>query len=113
MFGLLKSGKLTLRCVSDRSNPLSPLGERHENFQPGFSHEEAQHDGTAQSVVSEVIPRERSGRPDVDQANNTPKTIKKKKEPQKEREDPLLNERGDPLYSEIPEWLQEFREFGG
>ena len=34
--------------------------------QPGFSHEETQHDGTAQSVVSEVIPRERSGRPDVD-----------------------------------------------
>ena len=34
--------------------------------QPGFSHWETQHDGTAQSVVSEVIPRERSGRPDVD-----------------------------------------------
>ena len=34
--------------------------------QPGFSHEETHHDGTAQSVVSEVIPRERSGRPDVD-----------------------------------------------
>ena len=34
--------------------------------QPGFSHEETQHNGTAQSVVSEVIPRERSGRPDVD-----------------------------------------------
>ena len=34
---------------------------------------------------------ERSGRPDVDQANKTPKT--KKKEPQKEREDPLLKER--------------------
>ena len=34
--------------------------------QPGFSHEETQHDGTAQSVVNEVIPRERSGRPDVD-----------------------------------------------
>ena len=33
---------------------------------PGFSHEETQHDGTAQSVVNEVIPRERSGRPDVD-----------------------------------------------
>ena len=28
----------------------------------------------------------------------------------KEREDPLFKERGDPLYSEIPEWLQEFRE---
>ena len=34
--------------------------------QPGFSHEETQHDGTAQSVVNEVILRERSGRPDVD-----------------------------------------------
>ena len=47
---------------------------------------------------------ERSGRPDVDQANKTPKT--NRKEPQKEREDPLLKERGDPFYSEIPEWLQ-------
>ena len=37
------------------------------------------------------------------------------KEPQKEREDPLLKERGDPLYSEVQEWLQEFqgkRRFG-
>ena len=34
--------------------------------QLGFSHEEAHHDGTAQSVVNEVIPREGSGRPDVD-----------------------------------------------
>ena len=33
--------------------------------QPGFPHEETQHDGTAQSVVNKVIPRERSGRPDV------------------------------------------------
>ena len=31
-------------------------------FQPGFSHEETQHDGTAQSVVNEVIRRERSGK---------------------------------------------------
>ena len=31
-----------------------------------FSHEETQHVGTAQSVVTEVIPRERPGRPDVD-----------------------------------------------
>ena len=34
--------------------------------QPGFSHEETHHDGTAQSVVNEVIPREGSVRPDVD-----------------------------------------------
>ena len=32
---------------------------------PGFSHEETLHDGTAQSVTNEVIPREGSGRPDV------------------------------------------------
>ena len=31
-----------------------------------------------------------------------------------ERGDPLLKELGDPLESDIPEWLQEFREnFGG
>ena len=58
-------------------------------------------------VTVSIAVDERSGRPDVDQANKTPKT---KKKPQKEREDPLLKERGDPLYSEIPEWLQEFKE---
>ena len=31
MVGLLKSGKLILRCASDRCDPLSLLGERHEN----------------------------------------------------------------------------------
>ena len=51
---------------------------------------------------------ERSERPDVDEANKTLKT--NKKEPQKEREDPLLKERRDPLYSEISEWLQELKE---
>ena len=58
-------------------------------------------------IVSTAVD-ERSGRPDADQVNKTPKTFKK--EPQKEREDPLLKERGDPLYSEILEWLQEFRQ---
>ena len=48
----------------------------HEQFIESFSsasyskwdddHAWSQHDGTAQSVVSEVTPRERSGRPDVD-----------------------------------------------
>ena len=51
---------------------------------------------------------ERSGRPDIDQPSKIPKT--NKKEPQRERRDTLLKERGDPLYSEIPEWVQEFRE---
>ena len=43
---------------------------------------------------------DRSGRPDETQANKLPKTNKKE----------TTIERGDPLYSEIPEWLQEFRE---
>ena len=51
---------------------------------------------------------DRSGQPDRTQANKiqTPN----KKEITIERRDPLLKERGDPLHSEIPEWLQEFRE---
>ena len=50
---------------------------------------------------------DRSGQPVVNQANKIPKTHKK--EPQIDREDPLLKERRDPLYSEILEWLPEFR----
>ena len=34
--------------------------------QLGFFHEETHHDGTAQSVVNEVMPRDRPGRPDID-----------------------------------------------
>ena len=44
---------------------------------------------------------ERSGRPDIDQANKI--LLTNNKEPQKERGDTLLRERRDPLYSEIPE----------
>ena len=43
---------------------------------------------------------DRSGRPDDTQANKTPKTNKTES----------TIERSDPLCSEIPEWLQEFRE---
>ena len=43
---------------------------------------------------------ERSGRPDDNQAIQTPKT----------NQEETTIERGDPLCSEIPEWLQEFRE---
>ena len=35
-------------------------------IRPGFSHEETLHDGTAQSVVNEVMPRDRPGRCDID-----------------------------------------------
>ena len=46
--------------------PDETSGGATRESQPGFSHEETQHDGTAQSIMSEVVPRERSGRPDVD-----------------------------------------------
>ena len=50
---------------------------------------------------------ERSGRPDVDQASKIPKTNKKK--PHREQGDPLFADSGR-ASSELPEWLQEFRE---
>ena len=43
---------------------------------------------------------DRTGQPVLDQANKNPKT--QKKEPK--------TERGNPSSSDIPEWLQEFRE---
>ena len=52
---------------------------------------------------------ERSGRPDIDQANNNPKPNFLKKKNTERTGRPVLRERGDPLYTEIPEWLQEFR----
>ena len=50
---------------------------------------------------------ERSGRPDIDQANKIRKP--NKKEPKRERGDPLFADSGR-ASSEIAEWLQEFRE---
>ena len=64
--GLLQSGKLTLRCVIDREQPAVTSWRKTREPQSSFFHEETQHDGNSQSVVNEVIPRERSGRPDVD-----------------------------------------------
>ena len=67
MLGLLKSGKLILRCRERSERPdVTSWGERRES-QPGFSHEETQHDATAQSVVNEVILRGKiGGGPDDD-----------------------------------------------
>ena len=42
----------------------------HES-QPSFFHEKTQHDGTAQSIVNEVIPRDRPGRPVVNPQRGT------------------------------------------
>ena len=67
MLGLLKSGKLTER--SGRPDETSWRGTRE--IRPGFSHEETLHDGAARSVVNEVTPRDRPGRPDIDSQEGT------------------------------------------
>ena len=52
------------------------------------------------SVPVSTLVDDRTGKPDETQANQIPKTNKKE----------TTIERGNPLDSEIPEWLQEFRE---
>ena len=66
MLGLLKSGKTDTEMYerSGRADETSWRSTRE--IRPGFSHEETHHDGTAQSVVDEVMPRDRPGRPDID-----------------------------------------------
>ena len=55
----------TEMCERPGRPDVTSWGATRESL-PGFSHEETHHDGTAQSVVNELIPRERSGGPDVD-----------------------------------------------
>ena len=69
---------------------------------PVREREDAPNNDISPVPVSEFVD-DRSGRPDETQANKTPKTNKKE----------TTTARGDPLCSddsEIPEWLQEFRE---
>ena len=63
ILGLLKSGKLILRCANE-TDVTFRRATRESQF--GFSHKETLHDGTAQSIVNDLIPREGSGQPDVD-----------------------------------------------
>ena len=62
--GLLKIGKLRLRHTSDRGDLMKLLGELTREVRP--DHEEILLDGTAQSVMNDETPRDRSGRPDID-----------------------------------------------
>ena len=55
----------TEMCERPGRPDVTSWGATRES-QLGFSHEEAHYDGTAQSVVNEVISRERSVRPDAD-----------------------------------------------
>ena len=81
---------------SSSSSPSSPtVGEI-----PVREREDATNSDISPVPVSNSVD-DRSGQPDDEtQANKNPKTNKKE----------TTIERDDPLYSEIPEWLQEFRE---
>ena len=80
---------------SSSSSPSSPtVGEN-----PVREREDVTNSDTSPVQVSNSV-GDRSGQPDETQANKNPKTNQKK----------TTIERGNPLNSEIPEWLQEFRE---
>ena len=80
---------------SSSSSPSSPtVGEI-----PVREREDALDSDISPVPVSKLVD-DRSGRPDETQANKNPKTNKKE----------TTIELGNPLHSEIPEWLQEFRE---
>ena len=66
VLGLLKSGKLILDIRAIRKTRCVTSWRTTREVRPGFSHGKTLLDGSAQSVVNEVIPRERSGIPDVD-----------------------------------------------
>ena len=65
MFGPPKRKTDTEMCERSERPDVTSWRTTRES-QPGFSHKETQHDGTAQSVVNVVIPCEKSERPDVD-----------------------------------------------
>ena len=103
-----------LSSSSSGSSSTSRTPLRQESHSPSSS------SSSSSPTVSEIQTRERedridsditpvqvsnsvgdgSGQPDKTQANKNPKTNQKE----------TTIQRGDPLYSEIPEWLQEFRE---
>ena len=64
VLGLLKSGKTDTEMYERSGRPdVTSWGATRE-IRPGLSHEETLHGGTAQSVVNEVMPRDRPERPD-------------------------------------------------
>ena len=65
VLGLLK-WKTDTEMYERSGRPGETSWRATREIRPGFSHEETHHDGTAQSVVNEVLPRDRLGRPDID-----------------------------------------------
>ena len=52
--------------MGDRmGQPVVTSWRKAHESQSSFFHEKTQHDGTAQSIVNEATPRDRTGQPDV------------------------------------------------
>ena len=58
--------KIATAMCERSGRPVVTSWRKTRESQPSFSHEETQHDGTAQSIVNEAIPPDRPGRPVVD-----------------------------------------------
>ena len=106
------SDSSTSRTLSRQGSPCSTSSSSSSSSPTESDTKTREREDRIESGISPVTVSaevdERPGRPDIDQASKIPKT--NQKEPQKERRDTLLKDRGNPLNSEIPEWLQEFRE---
>ena len=65
VLGLLK-WKTDTEMYERSGRPDETSWRATREIRPCFSHEETHHDGTAESVVNEVMPRDRPGRPNTD-----------------------------------------------
>ena len=110
-----RSDSSTSRTLSRQGSHCSTSSSSSSSSPPESEIQTREREDRTESNISPVTVSttvdERSGRPDIDQANKNRKT--NKKEPKREQGDPLFAD-SDRASSEILEWLQEFREnFGG
>ena len=104
------SDSSTSRTLSRQGSPCSTSSSSSSSSPTLSEIQSREREDRTESDISPVtvstMVDERSGRPDIDQAN---KNRKNEKEPKMEQGDPLFADSGR-ASSEIPEWLQEFRE---
>ena len=98
--GSSSTSKTPSRQESDSSSSSSTSSSSPTVSEIQTREREDRIDSDISSVHVSTTVDDRSERPDNNQANKIPKPNKKK----------ATIELGNPLYSEIPEWLQEFRE---
>ena len=105
------SDSSTSRTLSRQESPCSTSSSSSSSSLTVSEIQTREREKRTESDISPVTVSntvdERSGRPDIDQANENRKT--NKKEPKREQGDPLFTDSGR-ASSEIPEWLQEFME---